>query len=86
MPYGPVTHFKSIEEIKAYTWIGNHHSDWAAFNGVDAFAANKDNSVADRAEALRIASDAGMGCGRDEHLSDEDLLAQFEADWEANKD
>ena len=67
----------NIEQIKAHNWFGNHFSDRIMFNEVHNFVTNEHNSIADRAEALRIMSDKGMGCGRDEHISDDDIVADY---------
>lgn len=67
----------TIAQIKAHQFAGNAYSDQKAFNAIDEFVQDVNNSVADRAEALRIVSDVGMGCGRDEHLTDEQVIESY---------
>lgn len=70
--------FASIAEISAHQFGGNHHVDSDAFNAIEIFVRDPANSVADRAEALRQMSDRGMGCGRDEHLNDDQMIASLD--------
>lgn len=77
--------FTSVEQIQAHKFVGNFMDDAAAFNAIEAFVVDTKNSIADRAEALRILSDAGMGCGRDEDISDEKLVADFMHDDAVNQ-
>jgi len=72
----PVT-FNTLADVRAYQWVGNAWSDGPAFMAVDAFVQNVNNSIADRAEALRIMSDIGMGCGREEELSNEEIVSDY---------
>lgn len=69
--------FNNINQIKAHRFVGNAFSDQQAFNGIHDFVMDVNNSVADRAEALRVCSDEGMGCGRDEHLTDEQVIQSY---------
>ena len=69
--------FKNIKEIQAHTFAGNAFSDRDAFEAIHQFVINGNNSVADRAEALRVMTDKGMGLGRDEETSDEDSLVAY---------
>lgn len=69
--------FSNIEEIQKWWFQGNHFSDHQAFNGIQVFVENENNSLADRAEALRVMSDKGMGCGRDEDITDEEYVAGY---------
>lgn len=69
--------FNTITQIAAHQFIGNHASDHLAFMAIDEFVQNEQNSLADRAEAIRIMSDKGMGCGRDEWLSDAAIVADY---------
>lgn len=69
--------FNNIEEIKAHQWIGNAYHDQEAFDAIDAYVLDTNNSLADRAEALRQMSDKGMGCGRDEDMRDEDIVQEY---------
>lgn len=69
--------FNNIEQIKAHQWIGNAYNDQPAMNAIDVFAQDTNNALADRAEALRQLSDACMGCGRDEHLTDEQVVTLY---------
>ena len=55
-------HFTSIKQIRAHKWVGNAMSDSPAFAAVDGFARDSSaNTVADRAEALRVMCRNGMG-------------------------
>lgn len=67
--------FTTIEQIQAHQFVGNHFSDRQAFEAIDRFVMNERNSIADRAEALRVITDKGMGCGREECMSDHELVA-----------
>lgn len=69
--------FDSIEQIKAHQFAGNHYMDSDAFNAIDAFVQDEKTSLADKAEALRVMGDKGMGIGRDEHISDQDLVTEY---------
>ncbi len=69
--------FDSIEQIKAHSFVGNAHSDMKAFMSIDAFVSSKQNTISQKAEALRIMSDKGMGCSRDEHISDTDIVQEY---------
>lgn len=54
--------FKSIQEIRDHKWVGNFHADSEAFKAVDAFASREfTHTLAERAEAWRIAAKVGMG-------------------------
>lgn len=72
-----VQQFDSIDQIKEHTFAGCYLFDGAAFRGIEKFVLDTSHSIADRAEALRIMSDKGMGCGRDEDFSDEALVQAF---------
>jgi hypothetical protein len=67
----------NIEQIKAHKWVGNAYSDMLAFTAINRFVKNTNNSLKDRAEALRQMSDKGMGCGRDEEIEDEMLVKLY---------
>lgn len=72
--------FTSLAQIQAHVFIGNHASDHAAFNAIDAFAADPTNSIEDRAEALWIMGREGMGLDADtnlEHLSPDAMVDEF---------
>ncbi len=69
--------FNTIQEIQNHQFFGNHFSDHTAFNAIDQFAQDESNSMSDRAESLRIMSDKGMSCGRDEQISDIDLVTEY---------
>lgn len=69
--------FDSIEQIKAHQFVGNYHSDSEAFNAIETFVLKKGTSLADQAEALRVMGDKGMGIGRDEHMSDQELVDAY---------
>lgn len=68
--------FKTIDEIKGHTFYGNHAFDHQAFEGIHRFVKDESNSVADRAEAIRIKSDKGCGCGRFLDKTDEELIKE----------
>lgn len=53
--------FKSLAEIQAHSFAGNHYGDHAAFIAIEAFARDESNLLYDRAEALRIMGREGMG-------------------------
>lgn len=72
--------FISLAEIAAHQFVGNHASDAEAFDAIQVFVADEKNSIADRAEALRIMSDKGMGCGRMEDESDEYVVVAYVCD------
>lgn len=67
----------TLDAIKAHEFVGNHHADAAALSAVEAFALNDTNPLAERAEALRVMADKGLGLGRLEDLDDAALLAQY---------
>lgn len=69
--------FTSIEQIQAHEFCGNHFSDSAAFDAIFEFVLNTSVSVADRAEAIRVMQGKGMGCGRSENVTDDDLVNEF---------
>lgn len=73
----PQITFNTIQEIQNHEFVGNHYSDCNAFNAIDTFVQNVSNSLSDRAEALRVMSDKGMGCGRYEEISDEETVKQY---------
>lgn len=69
--------FSSIQEIAAHRFAGNAFSDGPAFDAIDNFVCNPSVALADKAEALRVMTDKGMGCGRDEHLDDEVIVLSY---------
>lgn len=72
-----VTPFTNLQQIQSYQFAGSHAFDVYAFKQIELFAQDTKHSVADRAEALRIMQDKGMGCGRSEEISDQDFLNAF---------
>lgn len=76
-----IVKFSNIEEIKNHKFAGNHFFDCGSFTGIENFVLDGSNSIADRAEALRIMSDKGMGCGREEHLTDAALVNMCLQEW-----
>lgn len=68
--------FKSIEAIQQHQFYGNHAFDHQAFSAIHRFVENDQNSLQDRAEAIRIMSDRGMGCGRVPEKTDAELVAE----------
>lgn len=69
--------FTTIQQIHAHKFIGNHASDSEAFKAIEAFCILPSTSIKDAAEALRYMGDEGMGLGRDENLTDEELVNLF---------
>jgi hypothetical protein len=76
-PITPLT----IEGIREWKWCGNAWSDGPAFTSVHEFALNPANSIADRAEALRISGRDGMGLTDEEMcivgLSDQEQVDEY---------
>lgn len=75
-PIEPLT----IEAILAWEFVGNAHSDSAAFTSISEFAENPANSVEDRVKALRHMAHAGMGLTGQmagDHLNDLEYLGEF---------
>ncbi|MCK5016706.1 MAG: hypothetical protein KAS32_06480 [Candidatus Peribacteraceae bacterium] len=68
---------QTILQIKQHQFIGNYHSDAQAFEDIDKFALNTNNPLSERAESLRIMTDKGMGCGRDEQMSDQEIVQDY---------
>lgn len=56
-PITPLT----IEGIRAWEWVGNMHSDSAAYESVAEFAKDESKPLAERAEALYLMGANGMG-------------------------
>ncbi len=73
-------HFDNIDQIRAHRFVGNAYSDMPAFMAINYFVEDERYSVADRAEAIRHMTDYGMGAGRMEDLTDEELVARQLAD------
>lgn len=73
----PKKTFTTIKQIQAHKFAGNYSGDESAFDAIHAFVSNTKNSLGNRAEALRVLSDKGLGCGRDETVSDANLVAEF---------
>lgn len=74
-----MTDFDNIDQILAHQFVGNYHSDAEAFAAIDRFALNRENTLADRAAAIRHMMCAGMGL--DEYCADstdEQLVAEAE--------
>lgn len=71
--------FHNIAQIRDHQFAGNYHSDAQAFAAIDDFVQNTSHTIQNRAEALRIMSDKGMGCGRDEQHSDQYIIAEYMA-------
>lgn len=69
--------FENIQQIKDHQFIGTHYHDSNAFKAIDAFVQDVNTSVEDKAEALRQMQDRGMGCGRDEQVSDEQFVKLY---------
>lgn len=77
--------FNSITEIKAHTFVGNYNSDEAAFTAIEAFAADTNNPLKDRADALRHMGEAGMGLSPEETGSatpDDAMIAEFVEEYD----
>jgi len=71
-PIFPLT----IEMIRAHRWCGNAWSDGPAFDSIHKFVIDESNSVADRAEALRIMGRDAMGL-EDDGVSDAAAVARY---------
>lgn len=72
--------FKTLAQVRAHQFAGNHHSDHPAFAAIETFAQDTSHSMSDRAEALRIMGRDGMGLdpqSNGEEISDEQLIAEF---------
>lgn len=69
--------FDSLDAIRAHSFVGCHAADADAFSAIGDFAGDWTRPVADRAEALRIMQDSGMGCGRSDDISDIDFLDAY---------
>lgn len=54
------TSITTIAQIRAHQWVGSHHFDSGTFSAIDKFVLDPTNSIADRAEASRLAAH-GMG-------------------------
>lgn len=70
----------TIESIRSWEFVGNAHFDGPAFSDIDKFASSSANSVKDRAEALRIMGQKGMGLSASEsgaELPDSELVDLF---------
>jgi hypothetical protein len=72
----PKIKFENIEQIINHVWIGNAYHDMPAFDAIDEFVLDTNNSLADKAKALRTMCECGMGLDPDEQ-SDEDLLQEY---------
>ena len=66
--------FNSIEKIRNHSFYGNHAFDHQAFQGIHRFVKDESNSLADRAEAVRIKCDRGMDMPLPSEESDEEVL------------
>ncbi|EHM1384078.1 hypothetical protein KFS98_003565 [Salmonella enterica] len=71
--------FETLEAIKAHKWAGNHYHDHAAITAAHNFALDVNNSMADRAEALRHTDNAAMGLPRYDDIPDDQLVNEFVA-------
>lgn len=71
--------FKTLDEIKGHAFYGNHAFDHQAFQGISRFVDDKNNSIQDRGEAIRIKADKGMGCGRLLNKTDEELIEEHKS-------
>lgn len=69
--------FNTIAEIQAHQFAGNAYSDQKAFSAIDDYVQDLSTTMADKAEALRVMCDHGMGLGRDEETSDEDIVQLY---------
>lgn len=71
-----MTHFDNIDQILAHRFVGNYHSDAEAFAAIDRFVLNREQTLADRAAAIRHMMNEGMGYFV--VASDEELVAEAE--------
>jgi len=68
--------FNSIEEIRNHQFYGNYAFDHQAFQGIRRFVEDEKNSLADRAEAVRLTCDRGMGMPLPEDMSHEEVIRE----------
>jgi len=69
--------FDNIEEVKNHEFKGNGFSDQGVFDAIRAFVSNPQICLADKAEALRIMSDKGMGLGRECYKADWEVVLEY---------
>lgn len=69
--------FETLAQIQAHNFAGDHAADSAAFGAIEKFVVNDIYPLADRAEAVRIMYDEGMGCGRSNDLDDATIVKQY---------
>lgn len=69
--------FSTLEQIQNHAWVGNHASDRAAFDAVHDFVMDTNRPVADRAAALRVKYDKGMGVDPEIQIPDEELVSNY---------
>lgn len=67
----------TVQSVTNHKWAGDAMNDGPMFNEIHEFVVDPINSVADKAEMLRVMSDKGMGCGRDEHISDSAMVIEY---------
>lgn len=60
----------SLDRILAHKFVGNHHSDQAAFNIIQAFTENLNHSPEDRLAAANHLQVEGMGMNPVSSLSE----------------
>jgi len=72
-----ISNLTTLSQVKSHVWVGNAHSDLSAFMAIDKLVQDTTVTIEDRAESLRIMSDKGMGCGRDEQITDADLVQNY---------
>lgn len=70
--------FITIQQIQAHIFCGHYCSgDFEAITAVEAFVQDESTSLEDQAEALRVMGDRSMGLGREEEISDQELVDSY---------
>lgn len=73
-----MTMFDNLDQIRNVKFVGNHFNDMGTFDGIREFAEDKNQTLSDRAEALRIMLREGMGMAEFDSLSDTEVLTLSE--------
>ena len=71
--------FQTLNEIKQHQYTGKYSRDCTALASIEEFVHDANNSVGDRAEAIRDMNDRGLGFDRHDHMSDEQIVQSFVA-------
>lgn len=68
--------FKTLEDIKQHEFNGCHFSDREVFDAIDVFVQDETNALEDRAEALRVMFEDGMGLDPDD-MTDQEMIDEY---------